>query len=191
MSTSARPRLLASTVIAVLLAALLVLEYHGASSEKITLPLATQRTLATQPGDALATTAHLQADLTTILERPLFQPSRRPAAVDPAATALDKLPRLSGVMISRAGKWLIFDGPGGKPIVVTEGGHIGPYVVRSIGDGQATVAGPAGLLTVRPSFGNAPASVAVAQPSILDQLLNAPLPQLGLNTLPPPGRPAQ
>jgi hypothetical protein len=56
-------------------------------------------------------------------------------------------------MASGLTKRLIFaPGPDGKPVVVTVGGHIGAYVVQSIGVGEAVVTGPEGSKTLHPAF---------------------------------------
>ena len=89
--------------------------------------------------------------LGTILGRPLFQPDRRPfvnsASVEPS------IGRLTAIVISENDKSLIFSGaPGGKPIVVTEGDHIGSAIVQSISIGRASLAGPDGVKVIQPSF---------------------------------------
>jgi hypothetical protein len=91
----------------------------------------------------------------TILARPLFSPDRR-APLDEAqssATAPDVLPRLTGVLVSPAGKTAIFANPiGGKPIALREGGRIGGFTVQAIEAGQVTLTGPEGAKVLRPTF---------------------------------------
>ncbi|HYZ64855.1 MAG TPA: hypothetical protein VE650_20580 [Acetobacteraceae bacterium] len=90
-----------------------------------------------------------------ILARPLFTPGRRvkedaPAAVVPVA---DALPRMTAILIDGATRRAIFaGGEGGRPIVVLEGGRIGPFTIQSIDTLQVTVLGPDGKRAVRTSF---------------------------------------
>lgn len=90
-----------------------------------------------------------------ILARPLFNPNRRPDAS--VAEAGPGLARLTGVITTTAGRSAIFAGPsGGKPIVVEEGGRIGPYVVGSIDGGTVTLIGPEGQRVLHPAFDPSP-----------------------------------
>jgi hypothetical protein len=215
--------LLALTGLAAVLVALLVLEYHGADLEDATLPTAPRapsRTAPPRPGlsslgpgvpQTGAAPSAADRDLTqldTILARPLFRSARRPPAGAAAAAAgggVANLPRLTGVLVSRTGRSVIFAaGADGKPLVVAEGGRIGAYLVQSIGAGQAVVVGPDGARTLRPAFGGGPgfggspglggsagaqpAASAPAQPSILDLLRNGPAVSVAIPGLPP--RPA-
>jgi hypothetical protein len=195
--------LLALCGLAAALVAVLALEYHGARSEDATLPSASRRPAGIRSGAPAGPPDPgppdpgppdtPQARVDAILARPLFQPNRRPPASVPGAGASGPaaLPRLSGVMISRAGRSVIFAaGADGKPVVLAEGGRIGAYVVQSISAGEAVVLGPEGKRTLRPSFGpsiggatppdapgGAPVSVA-GRPSILD-LLRSGAPGMG------------
>ena len=105
-----------------------------------------------------------------ILARPLFSPARRPAAQaaagpGPAAAAL---PRMTGVIVTPAGRRAIFANGDGQPIVVIEGGRIGAYDVRSIEAGRVTLSGPDGTRVVAPAFDpKPPAQTAGAAPGLL------------------------
>ncbi len=102
---------------------------------------------------------HTDAWVATILARPLFSRNRRPSAERVAeASATEGLPRLTGIAVSPAGRSAIFAGssPGGKPIVVGEGGSVGAYTVRSIRPDQVQVEGPGGTRTVAPAFDPTP-----------------------------------
>jgi hypothetical protein len=91
----------------------------------------------------------------TILARPLFSPDRRPPPGDvQSSTATpDILPRLTGILVSPAGKTAIFADPtGGKPIVLREGDRIGAFTVQAIEAGQVTLTGPEGTQVMRPAF---------------------------------------
>jgi len=90
----------------------------------------------------------------TILARPLFEMERRPLTEAALANTTPAVGRLTGIIIvSQNEKFLIFAGAeGAKPIVLTEGGRIGADIVQTIAVGQATLLGPDGLKTIRPSF---------------------------------------
>lgn len=93
----------------------------------------------------------------TALARPLFNPDRRPpkvaAAAGPSSATDNKLPRLTGIMVSPIGRAAIF-APGGnaKPVVVGVGGAIGAWSVKKIELGAVTVAGPDGERSLQPAF---------------------------------------
>jgi hypothetical protein len=96
----------------------------------------------------------------TILARPLFSRDRRPPATpgQNATVAAMSMPRLAGILVSPLGRTAIFSAAnGGKPIVVSEGSHLGRFVVQSIDVGQVTLMGPEGQRTLRPAFDNATA----------------------------------
>ena len=88
--------------------------------------------------------------IATILERPLFDPSRRaPGGADGAAGAL----RLSGTIVGPAGREAIFEpAGGGKPVVVAEGQPVGGAIVRSIVPGAVLVVGAGGPRLLAPSY---------------------------------------
>ena len=194
---SPRP-LLGLAGLAAVLVALLFLEYQGAGSEDVPLPPLSRRPAAVEAGAPPPPPGNLQAQVDAILARPLFRIGRRPplAGVAQTAAAPVPLPRLTAVLVSGTRKSLIFaGGTDGKPVVVPEGGRIGLYVVQSIGAGQATLLGPEGARTVRPSFGAAPGGApgaaavqasAPVQPSILDLLRNGPPASVGIPGLPSP-----
>ncbi len=90
--------------------------------------------------------------LKDVLARPLFQIDRRPPVVA-SARIEPSVGRLTGILISQNDKRLIFSGvPDGKPVILTEGDHIGSDIVQSIDVGQATLVGPGGVTVVQPSF---------------------------------------
>lgn len=155
----------------------------------------------------------------TLLARPLFSPSRRPLAVaGPLAAAAAPLPRLTGVLVSKAARGAIFAAQAdGKTIMVTEGSWIGAYRVRSITPGLVILFGPEGEIALRPAFAPAavpsstgappaaaPAGAAAAapmstllapptdtaKPSVLDQLRQAASPLSGIPGLATPAPPA-
>jgi len=95
-----------------------------------------------------------------VLARPLFSPGRRPAAQAAAAppAAVAPLPRMTGVIVTPAGRRAIFANGAGKAVVVMEGGRIGAYAVQSIEAGRVTLAGPDGQRVVAPTFDPKPAA---------------------------------
>lgn len=142
------------------------------------------------PAAATQQTAAKDAAVDAILARPLFAPTRRPPRAAPAGAGPDaapvaSLPRLAGVLVNGSDRSVIFaaTAEGGRPIVVSEGGEVGGYVVQSIEAGQVTLAGPGGTRRVlRPSF--APRS---AQPGGATQPPPPPPPPFGM---PPASAPA-
>jgi hypothetical protein len=151
------PGLLILGAMAAGLAGIIGLELYEAALDEGPTPIAPISLQAEKPPDlGLATVHSDQAAryVTAILARPLFSPTRRPdeTAANKAAKATD-LGRLTGVLVSPAGKSAIFVGPtGGKPIVVGEGGRIGEYVVRSIEAGAVTITGSEGQRVLHPAF---------------------------------------
>jgi hypothetical protein len=110
----------------------------------------------------------------TVLARPLFSRTRRPSAIAaPFAASSPGLPRLSGIMISPAGKSAIFSPAGGKPIIAEEGGHVGAFTVRSISANRVTIDGPGGITVLRTVFSGAKASAAPAGASLKRPSLGA------------------
>lgn len=113
-----------------------------------------------------ATPGIQQQALAAILARPLFSPSRRPAATPTASGAPPAvLPRLAGTIVHGVDRSVIFTlASGGKPVVAHEGSIVGGYTVRAIQAGRVTLAGPDGEHVLRPAFG--PQTSAAAQPPI-------------------------
>jgi hypothetical protein len=122
-------------------------------------PPAKARTAAEDPVD------HTDEWVETSLARPLFSRDRRPTVVAAKAgeTVISSMPRLTGVLVSPLGRSAIFAGPdGGKPMVISEGSSLGPYLIKSIAPGHVTVSGPEGERDLEPSF-DANARRAVAE----------------------------
>lgn len=90
------------------------------------------------------------------LARPLFSPTRRPAAGPsrPGApiAAAAPLPRMTGTLVTSSLRRAIFAGADGKSVVVPEGGQLGAYTVKAVRAGQVVVSGPEGERTVSPVF---------------------------------------
>ena len=101
----------------------------------------------------------------TLLQRPLFSPSRRPPP-GAGAAGVSGLPRLAGVLVAPGDRHAIFAGG----IVVAEGGSVGRYTVQAIDAGQVTLRGPEGTQVLRPAFASVSAgakavAAALAKPA--------------------------
>ena len=100
---------------------------------------------------------HWAAD---ILARPLIYPGRRAPA--PAAAAVEQapaepMPRLAGVIVGPAGRSALFvPGQGGRTLVLQEGAHVGPYVIRTIRSNEVVLEGPEGTRLLHPTYDDAP-----------------------------------
>lgn len=151
--------------LAVLLLATVAVEFR----QQAALPTTTVATPALPPAPVPRPAASIADDnqvrswVATILARPLFSRDRRPAsaAAGPVLVA-DRLPRLTGITVSPAGRHAIFAGSGGKPVVASPGDRLGGFTVRTIEPGQVTVTGPGGSRVLRPSFSEAPPAAAAA-----------------------------
>ena len=92
--------------------------------------------------------ARLAQIATLLLERPLFSPDRRPAATPSAAAAADsavqELPRLTGVIFGPARRSAIFADDAGHPRIAAEGTRLGRFTITAIAPGQVTVSSPDG-----------------------------------------------
>jgi len=82
-----------------------------------------------------------------VLARPLFTVGRKPALPPHSSSKFTfgaTLPRLSGIIVTPAGKRAIFSPDGGKPITVPEGGTIDDQQVRRITPNSVILSGPKG-----------------------------------------------
>ena len=134
------------------------------AAEPVSVPHS-RRAVAAPPAPVSDHTAEWVA---TILARPLFSPDRRPPSEAPAARASGApagLPRLAGVVVGPFGRSAIFVPEGSKPMVVTEGGRVDAWTVRSIEVGTVQVSGPGGARTLHPSFESSPAASAAPGPT--------------------------
>ena len=98
----------------------------------------------------------LAGDAASIIERPLFSPTRRPGdrPANPVTEGVSKegLPRLTGVIFGPSGGRAIFAGADGKSRIAGEGDSIGAFKVRSIAPGLITLSGSEGDRVLRPSY---------------------------------------
>ena len=126
--------------------------------------------------DATVSAAALQGWSRTILERPLFSPSRRPGQAAAASSAAP--PRLAGIIIGPGGARAIFASTNdSRAIVAGNGAHVGPYLIRLVGPAGVSVIGPNGPELLRPVYDHAATRGEAAAPiggavSILDLLRN-------------------
>jgi hypothetical protein len=121
------------------------------------------------PPDAIAD--RLRRWAATSLARPLFNADRRPVAAAAGSNAADALPRLSGIMITQAGRRAIFAATGaGKPLVVVEGGTVGGNLVQSITLGEVVLIGPDGPHRLHLAFDQALPGATPAPPIVGGQV---------------------
>jgi general secretion pathway protein N len=119
----------------------------------------------------------------TILARPLFSSTRRPAQDAPAAAAADgdlADTRLTGILTEPGRRMAIFAVNGGKPLKVAEGDEVSGWRVESITPREISLSGPGGTKTLQPKLDPNLAGQ-VPQPPVANPA--APLPTPG-------GRPA-
>jgi hypothetical protein len=90
----------------------------------------------------------------SIIARPLFSVSRRPPkAKSTGGPAADTgLPRLSGIMITPAGRRAIFMPEGGKPRTLAEGAVLDENTIRQIRANEVLLSGPKGDIVLRPTY---------------------------------------
>ncbi len=90
----------------------------------------------------------------TIVARPLFAMSRRPPKTINGhnAVAATGLPRLSGIMISAAGRRAIFMPDGGKAKTLAEGASLDDYTIRQIAADHVVLSGTKGDMVLHPVY---------------------------------------
>lgn len=199
-----RPLLWLAAGCACVLVGLLALEYHSGVAREMSLahPSDLVATPAQPAGpdatsDTSPTPAVIQDWTRTVLARPLFSPSRRPAAT---ATAGPQQPRLAGIVMGPSGRRAIFAGDGdARGIVAGVGQQAGAWQVQAIDANAVQVIGPEGRRTLVPARDSAAhadddgsgaaASTVPAHPSILDLLRNRSL-QVGPSNVPMPHLPS-
>ena len=178
---------------AVALACVVLLELAGAATHAEAPPPARVARATAAPKRATPP-AQIDRWVATILARPIFSASRRPvpgevASADPATP--DSLPRLSGVMVDRNSRRVIFAGAnGGKPIVAEAGAHVGGFTVESIEPDGVTVTGPGGKRVLHPTFEAGGSTLGTTEPAAPPRAVvpppgNSSLEQLLRRGLPP------
>jgi hypothetical protein len=130
----------------------------------------------------------------TIVARPLFAPTRRPPknAEGRNAVASTGLPRLSGIMISRAGKRAIFSPEGGKAETLAEGATLDDYTIRKISADRVVLSGAKGDMVLTPSYDGARAGGGpeMGQPGFQPPGFNPGFRPPGFQPMQPPPAPA-
>jgi hypothetical protein len=97
--------------------------------------------------------ARFEAQVTTVLARPLFSSTRRPPprgsgdASDDSGLADT---RLAGIVIEPGRRIAIFAPAGTKPVSVNEGQTMGRWRVESITPREVSLSGPDGIRTLQP-----------------------------------------
>lgn len=184
-----RPVLLA--VIAAALGAAIWLELRGHVRDSASMAALPAPALPVLPGRLVPGQRPDQAArwAAIILARPLFDPGRRPphgAAASPDAAP--SLPRVAGLVVTPAGRSVIFASTP-KPLVVQEGGHVGAFTVQSIESGHVTIHGPSGVQVLSPAFGPPGSAPEPGAPQLPGGLPGPPPPPQGaaaIPGLPPP-----
>ena len=91
--------------------------------------------------------------LATILARPLFSPTRQPAARPGQPTGLDLGDvRLTGIVIEPERHLAIFAVPDAKPMVRSEGEMMNDWRLDRITPGEVVLSGPSGTRTLQPKI---------------------------------------
>lgn len=130
----------------------------------------------------------------TALQRPVFNPDRRPKA-SPIVSGVaqeSSVPRLTGVVVTPLLRRAMFSSAGPKPLTVEEGAVIAGWTVRSIAPGLVVLEGPLGRRELRPGVGGGgkkepPTPAGPAQqkgePANTDDPDDPPLPDVGPTTI--------
>ena len=91
--------------------------------------------------------------LATILARPLFSPTRQPAAHPDHPTGFDLgNVRLTGIVIEPGQHLAIFAVPDAKPMVRSEGEMMNEWRLDSISPEEVVLSGPAGTTSLQPKI---------------------------------------
>lgn len=90
--------------------------------------------------------------MATVLARPLFSPTRRPAAQDePVAEDLTGK-RLTGIVIAPERRLAIFAVSGSKPLILGEGQSVSGWQIETITPTEVSLRGPTGQRTLQPKM---------------------------------------
>ena len=167
----------------VLLAAALPLEFRSQLSSTTEPGEAPERTDATLP------VQHDQPAINqltaTILARPLFASTRRPAEAalaDHPETSLSDM-RLTGILITPDQHLAIFAPTDGKPLVRSEGEMISDWRIENITTQSISLSGPTGTTTLEPKADPNLVRVQSVQPAAAPP---QPPPTAAVNPQPPP-----
>jgi hypothetical protein len=122
----------------------------------------------TGPDTAEPDTDLLASTADTLLERPLFSPSRRLAAAEPGSGGggVEDIPRLSGVVIGPAGGRAIFDNGSGRSKIAAPGDSLGRFRIGGIAAGQVSLIASEGERVLRPRYANSAGAAGVPVASV-------------------------
>jgi hypothetical protein len=125
-------------ITALLLTGIIVLELKFVTPKAETIVAATGAAVLPLPSSL---PARAEERMPTIVARPLFSSSRRPAVSEPSS-----LPRLAGTMVSPARKRALFAGNSESApySLLAEGDQFGNWTVQAIAAGTVTLTGPTG-----------------------------------------------
>ena len=112
----------------------------------------------------------------TIDARPLFNMNRRPAKTVDGKTVVAStgLPRLSGIMISSAGRRAIFSPEGGKAQTLAEGASLDDYTIRKISADRVVLSGAKGEMVLKPAYDGSRAAGETGQPGFQPPAFQTP-----------------
>jgi hypothetical protein len=146
---------------------LLAVEWLPAADPQVTLPAPTAHAAHGSANVAEAVARDTAQWAEAITSRPLFSIGRRPPRHEAGghAVATTGLPRLSGIMITGAGRRAIFMPEGGKPMTLAEGAMVDEYTIRRITPDTVYLSGGKGDMALRPSYDPAHAGMTTAAPA--------------------------
>ncbi len=148
-----KPSLAAPAGAAALLLMVLAWEWMPSAEPVVTVAPPSQRArgTASEPDSAAKDT---EGWANTIVARPLFAMTRRPpkTAGGHNPVAATGLPRLSGIMISAAGRRAIFMPEGGKARTLAEGASLDEYTIRQIAADHVVLSGAKGDMVLHPAY---------------------------------------
>lgn len=140
--------------------------------------------------------------LSSVLDNPLFSPTRRPQPQGEARgpSTLAGI-RLAGIVIEPERRIAIFSVPGAKPVIRVEGESLGDWRIATISAQDVSLSGPAGtqVLEPKPDLSLARPSPAIAAAPRPRTAAPAPIPatahpqkppEPSLPSTPPAGKPA-
>jgi hypothetical protein len=133
---------------------LLVVEWLPSTDAPVPPPPQPAHTIHGATSEAESVAKDTAAWASAIIRRPLFAVNRRPPKTSGhnAQIAATGLPRLSGIMITQAGRRAIFMPETGKPITLGEGGSIDDYTIRRIAADRVVLSGAKGDMVLRPAY---------------------------------------
>jgi len=118
--------------------------------------------------------ASIEEQVETVLARPLFSPSRRPADMPAgnltADLGLERL-RLAGIITAPGRRLAIFADTDGKPLAVAEGQSVKGWQIESITPRRVSLSAAGGIVNLRPQSSSASADPAAPPKLTFDRVL--------------------